>query len=245
MIDIHNHIIPFIDDGAGSNEQALALLKLAFEDGVSHLVCTPHMHPGRFENDQGSIRPAFDRLSDLALRELPELKLAMAAEVRFSDALMVQVRSKQIPMIGHWEGDACLLLEMPHQRVPTGIERMLNWLGNQGIRAVIAHPERNKELMRYPERTLDLVSRGALLQVTAGSVAGYFGEAARSTARWLFDREAVHFIASDAHHPIRRPPAMTAATNVLDQWVGEKVRQWVTQVNPEQLTQALFSGEME
>ena len=52
-------------------------------------------------------------------------------------------------MIGEWDGYDCLLLEMPHQNIPMGIEHMLEWLGRQQVRVVIAHPERNKELMAY------------------------------------------------------------------------------------------------
>ncbi|WP_066018127.1 tyrosine-protein phosphatase [Endozoicomonas atrinae] len=240
MIDIHNHIIPGIDDGADSLEQALAMLELAQADGIRKLVCTPHMHPGRFDNNVQTIRPGFSGLKQKAEEAGLSIQLAMAAEVRFSDEMMFQLRRDEIPMIGQWEGFQCLLLEMPHQRIPVGMEQMLDWLHKREIRVVIAHPERNKELMSYPERVLPFVERGALLQLTAGSVAGLFGEKAEATARWFVDRELVQFVASDAHHPVRRPPAMALAAETLKQWVGSEQCSLLTTGNPDQLTQCLF-----
>lgn len=242
MIDIHNHIIPGIDDGADSLEQALALLELAQADGIQKLVCTPHMHPGRFDNNVKTIRPGFSELKKKAEQAGLTIQLAMAAEVRFSDEMMFQLRKDEIPMIGQWEGYRCLLLEMPHQGIPMGMEPMLDWLQKRDVRVVIAHPERNKELMAYPERVLPFVERGALLQLTAGSVAGLFGEKAEATARWFLDRELVHFVASDAHHPVRRPPAMALAAETLNQWIGSEQCTQLTNGNPDKLTQSLFGG---
>lgn len=240
MIDIHNHIIHGIDDGPDSLEQSLELLRMAEADGIQRLVCTPHMHPGRYNNDITTITPAFAALSDQAEKYELAVQLAMAAEVRFSDELMFQLANKRIPMIGAWDGYDCLLLELPHQHLPMGIEHMLDWLGRRQIRAIIAHPERNKELMAYPERIFPLVKRGALLQVTAGSIPGFFGGKAQDTASWLLDHELVQFVASDAHHAKRRPPAMKAAADALDLWYGKEIRDQLTLTNPQLLTLSLF-----
>lgn len=105
--------------------------------------------------------------------------------------MMFQLRKDEIPVIGQWNGFHCLLLEMLHQCIPMGMEQMLDWLQKRDIRVVIAHPERNKELMSYPERILPIVERGALFQLTAGSVDGLFGEKAEITARWFLDHELV------------------------------------------------------
>lgn len=243
MIDIHNHIIPAIDDGPDTPEQSLELLRIAEANDIQRLVCTPHMHPGRYDNDITTITPAFDALVGLALEAGVSIQLAMGAEVRFSDELMFQLRNERIPMIGKWEGNDCLLLEMPHQNIPMGIEEMLEWLTRQHVRVVIAHPERNKELMAYPERIFPLVERGALLQVTAGCIPGFFGEKAQTTARWLLDHELVQFVASDAHHSKHRPPAMKAAAEMLDDWYGKEFRDQLTMINPDLLTFSLFGNQ--
>ncbi len=66
MIDIHNHVIPAIDDGPDTMEQSLELLWQAEANGIQRLVCTPHMHPGRYDNDITTIKPAFDELAKQA-----------------------------------------------------------------------------------------------------------------------------------------------------------------------------------
>ncbi|OED44503.1 hypothetical protein ACH42_07310 [Endozoicomonas sp. (ex Bugula neritina AB1)] len=242
MIDIHNHILPGIDDGATDIEDSLNLLRLAIDDGITKLVCTPHMHAGRFDNDANSIQPVFERLTDaVAKADLP-IKLAMAAEVRISDEFMIQLKRQQVPFIGQWQGRQAVLLEMPHQNIPMGLDNLLNWLDRQEVQVIIAHPERNKEIMRYPERALKIAEKGVLFQVTAGSVAGRFGENAQTTARWLLDRECVDFMASDAHHVVRRPPAMKAASKVLDEWFGVPLRERLTLTSPDILTGTLFNG---
>ncbi len=240
MIDIHNHIIPGIDDGASTLEDSIALLRLAVSDGIQRLVCTPHMHPGRYNNDTDTIRPAFDRLvKHINNIDLP-IELAMAAEVRISDEFMFQLKKNKVPRLGQWEGSDVVLLEMPHQQIPVGIENLLGWLEKQNVRAVIAHPERNKEVMRYPERALKLAERGALFQLTAGSIAGHFGHSAQTSARWLLDHELVRFVASDAHNIKHRPPAMRAASAVLDEWFDASLRKQLTDNYPHQLTACLF-----
>ncbi|GAA4648319.1 tyrosine protein phosphatase [Kistimonas scapharcae] len=244
MIDIHNHIIPGIDDGAAEMADALDLLRLAVADGITQVVCTPHMHAGRYDNDIDTIRPAFAALQQAASQASIPLRLAMAAEVRVSDEFMVQLRRGRVPLVGQWQGSDSVLLEMPHQQVPVGLDNLLAWLQRQNVRPVIAHPERNKELMRYPERSLKLVERGALFQLTAGSVAGHFGGQAQDTARWLLDRELVQFVASDAHHAVRRPPAMKAAADTLQEWYGVGVRDLLTDTLPRQLTESLFGAEV-
>lgn len=91
--------------------------------------------------------------------------------------------------------------------------------------------------MSYPERVLPFVERGALLQLAAGSVAGLFGEKAEAAARWFLERELVQFVASDAHHPVRRAPAMALAARTLSQWVGNEQCASLTTDNPNKLTQ--------
>ena len=244
MIDIHNHIIPGIDDGARTLDHALNLLRLAIDDGIERLVCTPHMHAGRFDNDIHTIEPVFQTLLEAKSRENLPIELAMAAEVRISDEFMMQLKRQKVPFIGRWQERKSILLEMPHQNIPMGIENLLTWLDRQEIQPIIAHPERNKEIIRYPERARKLSERGVLFQVTAGSIAGYFGDNAQTTSRWLLDEELVQFVASDAHNAERRPPAMTAAAQVLDSWFESSVSTLLTVTNPGNLTDQLFNGNL-
>ena len=241
MIDIHNHIIPGIDDGAQTSEDALLLLQCAIEDGVTHLVCTPHMHVDRFDNDKETIAPAFAQLQKLVHERNMSIALAMAAEVRVSDEFMIQLKQDKVPFLGSYEQKIVVLLEMPHDRIPVGMGNLLTWLDRQNITAVIAHPERNKGLMAYPSETYELAAKGALFQLTAASVAGHMGEKIQHMAHWFLEQNLAFCVASDAHNMRHRPSAMGAAYRALSQLGGEELAQQLCVLNPGRLTKSLFA----
>jgi protein-tyrosine phosphatase len=80
---------------------------------------------------------------------------------------------------------------------------------------IITHPERNPILARHPERMADWLKAGALIQVTASSLTGRFGQAAERAAFWLLDHQWVHFLATDAHNIQSRPPQLRPAFDLV------------------------------
>ena len=244
MLDIHNHYLAGVDDGPAELSGALALVDLAIEQGIEKVVCTPHYHHGRYDWDASVVDAAYAELSE-AVGD--RIQLALAAEVRFSDEVLIDLKQNKVPFLGRWNAKDALLLEMPHQGVPIGIEAFIKWLLKEGIQPIIAHPERNKEVMKSPRRAKDLVRAGAVFQLTAGSVAGHFGEAAQSTSVILLNEPGVRFVASDAHN-LKRPPAMQDAADALNALheAGEvdASSQRIDELlisNPIALTETLFS----
>ena len=211
MYDLHCHMLPGIDDGARNMDEALSMAELAVADGVHGVVLTPHVHPGRWENTHATISAALDGLhAALAANQIP-LSVAYAAEVRLSDDILVMVSQNTLPFYGDIEGYRVMLLEFPHGHIVPGSDKLVKWLMAKKIRPMIAHPERNKAVMRAPEAILPFVELGCWLQVTANSVVGGFGAPAAKTASWLFERDLVSVIASDAHNRKYRSPQMSRA----------------------------------
>lgn len=242
MIDIHNHVLPGLDDGARTVEEASTLLQLAVDDGITHLVCTPHIHPGRYHNTLSNIKKSFTQFCLLPeIKALP-IQLAMGSEVRLSDEILLLHRNAQLPYIGQWRNTNVILLELPHDQLPMGLASLMSWMKQQTITPLIAHPERNRALMRQPEMAVQLFEQGAMFQVTAASVTGTFGDKAKTLAHWLLQRELVDFVASDAHHPINRPPSMTEAYRDLCEAYSDQVADKLCRENPAQLTHSLFNG---
>ncbi|MFC5694236.1 tyrosine-protein phosphatase [Pseudomonas sp. GCM10022186] len=241
MIDLHNHLLPGIDDGAPDLEAALALARVAVQDGITHLVCTPHIHPGRYDNTPASIRGARDRFA-VALKEqgIP-LRVAAAAEVRFGVELMMGVGERSIPFLGQWLGHKVLLLEFPHEGIPFGAERLVTWLLQRRILPMIAHPERNKDIMRTPSRLKPLLELGCLLQVTAGSVVGRFGPAAEAIAHALLEQGVVTILASDAHNLQHRPPLLREGMERAARIVGEEKAESLVLHTPWEIAQSHFA----
>ena len=237
MIDLHAHLLPGIDDGAPDLCTALALARLAVDDGITHMVCTPHIHPGRYDNTPDSIRSALKTLA-VALREhqIP-LQIAAAAEVRFGMELMLAVESQTVPYLGHWQDKRVLLLEFPHGDLPFGAEKLTAWLLDRDIVPLIAHPERNKTLLRYPARLKPFLQQGCLLQITAGSVTGHFGSACQDLAHRLLQAGVVTVLASDANNLNHRPPKLSAALAPTAALVGQAMAQRLVEHAPWEIAQ--------
>lgn len=240
MIDLHNHLLPGIDDGAPDLAAALDLARMAVADGITHLVCTPHMHPGRYDNTPETIEAA-RRVFVSGLQEAGiALSVAAAAEVRFGMELMLGIEKGTIPFLGEWQGSKVMLLEFPHGEIPFGAERLTAWLRARKVTPMIAHPERNKGIMRSPSRLKDFLNQGCLLQVTAASVAGGFGPAAQAIAHELLEQGKVTILASDAHNAQHRPPVVSLGLEEATRIVGEKSAEALVRHTPWEIAQVHF-----
>ena len=242
MIDLHNHLLPGIDDGAPDLDTALQLAKIAISDGTTHMVCTPHIHPGRYENTQASINQALAIFQQGLLEHGLNLQVSAAAEVRFGMELMIGVKTNSIPFLGQWQGKKVMLLEFPHGEMPFAAEKLTSWLLQNNIIPMIAHPERNKGLMREPGKLKPFIEQGCLLQVTSSSVAGQFGETAQELAIQFLEKNWVTILASDAHNIEHRPPVLSAGLSVATEILGADAAQRLVIDNPWQIAQQLFKS---
>jgi protein-tyrosine phosphatase len=241
MIDLHNHLLPGIDDGAPDLETALQLARIAVQDGITHLVCTPHIHPGRYDNDRNSIHTAHQQFVRGLDQAGIELRVSWAAEVRFGMELMASQAEGNLPFLGRWQDNKVLLLEFPHSEIPFGAERLTRWLLQRNIVPMIAHPERNKGIMRTPSKLKPFLEQGCLLQVTASSVAGHFGEAAQDIAHTLLEQGLVTILASDAHNLQHRPPHLREGMEHAARIVGDTQAERLVKDTPWLIAQSHFA----
>jgi len=240
MIDIHCHLLPGIDDGPPTLEAALDLARALVADGITHVVCTPHVFPGRFENRRSSIEDEFNAFRQvLATHGLP-LQLDWAGEVRLAPEALDLLARKEVPFIGHLKGERNVLLEMPDGQIPLGTERFLGLLVAQGIRPIVAHPERNRAVMEKPARLQPFIDMGCALQLTAGSVVGQFGSKAQAAAQAILDAGWATCIASDAHNLSGRMPRMTDAAAWLQQHYGRAAAEQLAITGPQRLQGGLW-----
>ena len=221
MIDLHSHLLPGIDDGPSTLDQSLELAALAYQNGITHSILTPHIHPGRYTNNAKTISKACsDFAQALSSRGIP-LKVGFAGEVRLSDEILMMVENEDIPFYGKLNQHNVLLLELPHNHVPAGSEKLIQWLLNKNIRPMIAHPERNKEIMSNLDKIKPFVQMECLIQVTAGSIVGLFGQTAQQCSRSLLEMGLVTVIASDAHNVKYRPPQLDHGRDAAAKILGE------------------------
>lgn len=235
MIDCHNHTLPGIDDGADDAEMALEMARCAVKHGIHTIVCTPHHLNGVFSNDRAAVLAHVATLrNQLADAGIP-LAVLPGSELHLVPDLPERIL----------EGDAltyadhgrAALVELPKHTVPTGTETILGRLLYQKITPVIAHPERNSELIRDPARLAEWVGWGCKVQLTAQSCSGDFGKRIQSQCRRWCEQGHVHLIASDAHRPYGRAPILTEGIAALREWLSEPAVEVLSITNPRKLTE--------
>jgi protein-tyrosine phosphatase len=222
LIDVHFHCLPGIDDGPNDWDSAVALCRAAASDGITTIIATPHVLRDRWLNEDAGARDQLVAQLNSLLGGFPAV--VPGCEYYFSaDALELWEQGKAGPLIGLNRSDY-LLVEFPALRLPEQVEDVLYEMTLAGVKPVIAHPERNYVFAEQPERLQRLVEMGAIVQVTAASITGGFGRAAQSATEEFFRRGLIHIVASDSHSIDRRPPAMSAARDAVQQrWGREAV----------------------
>jgi len=228
VIDIHSHILPEIDDGARSMAEAVRMAAIAFADGIEQMVCTPHLFNGISKD------PATAEIED-RVGELQHaigargLKVLPGSEVRMTSGLF---RQAQANLLTPLNGKTYMLVELPTPYVPRGARSWFRKLKLQGVNPILVHPERNLAIQRFPGLVAGLVSDGVLIQVTAMSVAGQFGLAAKTCADILLRHNCVHFLATDTHRPEKRPPVLSRGRSSAAGIIGEEAARILVEDNP-------------
>ena len=230
MIDLHTHILPSLDDGAGDWDEALEMARLACADGIETVVATPHVLPGLYDNKRDAILKAVKDFNQLLSERRVPLRVLPGGEYRLDPGLPEQLAGGELLTVN--DGGRYLLLEFPSDFIPAHAGRIIYELLLQGVAAVIVHPERNAALVRSPDILLDMVEKGALAQVTAGSLTGLYGRSAAAAAAQLIRAGAVHFVASDAHSTKRRPPVLSGAVSALSRLCGRETADLLVCRNP-------------
>ena len=217
--DIHCHILPGIDDGAKTLEQSLAMARIAVADGIRTIFATPHHLNGVYSNPAVAVRAAVKQLQQALDAEQIELKLLPASEHHLVPELLEGLAGGAALTMGDF--GRAVLVELPVHTIPLGSEELLEQIMALGLVPIIAHPERNSQLARQPERLADWVSMGCLAQVTAQSCTGQFGPMVQAVARQMLTRGLIHFLASDAHRDRRRIPQTSLGRAQVAAWTNQ------------------------
>jgi protein-tyrosine phosphatase len=238
VIDLHCHLLPGIDDGPATLDEALAMARLAAAHGIEQIFVTPHLHVGQWDNDRASISAAAGAFRAALDEAGIALEVGYAAEVRLAYDIIPLIEEGRVPFLGEYEGERVLLLELPHSHVPVGADKLVAWLRAHAIRPMIAHPERNKDILRDGAKLLPFVREGCLVQLTADAVAGEFGEPCALRAREFLERGWVTVLASDAHDTVYRPPRIAPGRDAAARIVGEAEALRLTRDNPRRIVRA-------
>lgn len=229
LVDLHCHILPYVDDGALRTEESEVLLDMLFRQGVRVLCATPHLRKGMFETSDEEIRTQFSELQKLVLEKGYPMRLFLSREYHCDALFRERLQAGRVLPMG--EGNS-LLIEFSHLHSYDAMRAWVSEARDLGYRPLIAHAERYPALAGSPERVSALIDLGARIQINAGSVLRREGFHQASWSRRLLKEALVHVVASDSHDPIDRPPELEACAAYLRKKVGESYMQALLRDNP-------------
>jgi protein-tyrosine phosphatase len=233
MIDIHSHVLPAVDDGARTLAEAVEMMRMAAAAGTTDIVATPHANL-KFAFNAAVVAAAIEELRQ-ASGGAPHLHRGCDFHLTMENIQQALANPAQYAI----NGRRYLLIELSELGIPRMVEEIFGRLQAVGFILVLTHPERNPLLQERLEQMESWVELGVLMQVTGQSLLGRFGGSAKRVADRLLERGLVHFVASDAHDPLRRPPLLDEARRYVAKHHGRERAEALFVTNP----RAALEGE--
>lgn len=235
MIDIHTHILPFLDDGAEDFDESLTMLEMAKQSGTTLVVATPHCNiPDFFQNTTEEIKRTFLQLKKKSEDMKTGVILAGGMEIfgtedvaeKLCDGKLITLNNTKYPLV-----------EFDFYEDADYIFFVLQKIIDKGYVPVVAHPERYACFAESPEKLFELYKMGAVIQINKGSILGAFGERAEYVADIILSHRLAAVAASDAHSSLYRTTVMSDFAEYLDENYGDGCSPLLLKENPRRILQ--------
>ncbi len=242
-VDLHSHWVAGVDDGARTVEDGLALLTALRKAGFEHVVATPHMRPGMFENTSAGLTTAFEDMvaaagvpREAATEDLPSVSLS--SEHFFDDVVYQRLLGGEALL---YPGGKAALVEFSYRSFPARLQHRLHDLARRGIRPVIAHPERYEPVWKDVEVLDPLLDVGAVLLLDVAALSGKYGRGAQKAAVALVERGYYQAACSDAHKA-RDVEDVTRGIRALEKLAGLEESRFLLAEGPRQILEGRVGG---
>lgn len=229
VVDLHAHVLPGLDDGPKTWEDAEAVWRQAVQDGTDVVISVAHANDHHFDVPSDRYRhtmaEAQTRIAEAGLA----LRLVPAMEVRLSPDLAQGFLSGRYLPIGD---SRYICVELPPNDFPHYTLDVLYQLTLEGLRVLVIHPERNRGIRRRPELAERLMRMEILGVASAGSLLGQFGPEVESASWELIERGLIQSVASDGHSVVKRPVRLAPVVEILTRRYGEDEAHWMMEEVP-------------
>lgn len=212
MIDIHCHIVPGIDDGAGDLQTSIKMLEIAEKSRLNKIIATPHYIRNRYENSFEAITGAIEALNNEAQKRDIQVEIFPGQEVMVDKYTLDLYKQGTL---GCLNNSKYMLIEFPMDVLPEDALNIIYELKLLGVKPIVAHPERYVYIQNKLTAINEFISEKCLFQLNANSITGVFGKKVEETALRLIENGACQFIASDAHSTGKRCPDILEAMRVV------------------------------
>lgn len=234
MYDIHCHLLPKVDDGPASVQTALDMVKVAYEDGIRHIVMTPHLnHPLEFQESR-DLQQDYINFKVQISNQFPDLKLYLGSEVYVSRNNLQALDSINLRTMS---GTSYILVEFSRDITLNEMELGLNELQLKGYKPIVAHVEVYSCLRNQFDVLGRMRDDGILLQCNAAHLLERNNTAIQKFVKDLLNKGYIDFIASDGHGPNHRPPKLKKAYLWVKKQFGDLEAQRLFEQNPLKMLQ--------
>ncbi|PWJ36096.1 tyrosine-protein phosphatase [Sediminitomix flava] len=197
QVDVHSHLIPGIDDGAANLEESIEMIKTFSNMGFRKIITTPHVMEDYFKNSPEIILNGLDQLRNEVYRQGIDIRIEAAAEYYLDEFFIKKLKNEEeLLTIGE---EKYILFETSYMTANAFLDEAIFLMQSQGLKPIMAHPERYVYLYGNYERLKSFHERGVLLQVNALSFLGYYSKDAQKVAQQLSDDGLIAFVGSDCH----------------------------------------------
>lgn len=233
MIDIHNHILPLVDDGSRSVEMSLEMLEQAYRDGTDEMILTPHLaYAYGFDNPHDKIQDLFHDFKRIVNDAGIPIRMHLGCEFLYSSKRTFENHFEEITKLA---GTSYLLMEFYFDVEADEILEAVKNVLDKGCYPVIAHPERFEAIQTDLDVAREVIRLGGYLQMNKGSILGDYGPFAKETVLALLDEGLIHFVGSDAHNMHSRYPSMYESFRTVRHYFGDDMARKIFEENPYQL----------
>lgn len=196
-VDMHSHLLPGLDDGVATLQDAVSFIQQLHELGYQKLITTPHVLSGLYPNSPETILPKLNELKQALQQQNIPVQIEAAAEYMVDADFETYIQSGK-PLLTFGENN--ILIEMSYVSPSTNIEQVIFNLRMKGLQPVLAHPERYNYYHRNFEKYERLKDLGCIFQVNLLSLSGYYGKMVKITAEKLMKNNMIQLAGTDLHH---------------------------------------------
>lgn len=228
MIDIHTHLIPNVDDGAKNVEITFKAFEEAKKVGFTDIILTSHYIPEYNETEKEELTFWKENLQEVLNNKNNELKLHSGMEVYISENVNELIEQQKLLTLAN---SKYILMELPMCATINYLDYVIYFLENIGLKLIIAHPERYRNVQENPNLVKEYVEKGCLMQCNYGSILGKYGKKSKDTIKYLLKNNLVHFIATDCHNSGEIYLEVPKALKKVEKIIGTQKTHEITTLN--------------
>ena len=235
-LDIHNHILPGVDDGAKTMEDTMELLKMEYENGVRTVIFTPHYIPRsdveKNKEKSKKTKEVFEKVKEECKNSFPDMKFYLGNELYYKSGIMQELDEKRANTIGNSD---YILTEFDTNISYMDLKKAVQQYLLKGYQPILAHVERYHCLYNHFDRMEEIKNMGSLMQMNTENFLGGLFSQNRKICTKAVAEGYIDFLGTDSHDTKMRKPEMEKAIKYLKKKISQSVLDTLLYKNPEKL----------